>query len=280
MKVRVKDVGPPTAVAGLTAAFAAGDMTKIEASWTAPTGFLENGVEVPFPNAAFHVSKYQVRHRWDPEADWSTTAEVTGTSTTLTGLDKSGYRVQVRAVNSEGESDWTTVSVGVQENRKPVLGARSDSREVQYTFPSGPPGVIAFEGEPATDADGDPLTYRLAVGLPDHRVVSAEEGLLRMAKKGNDFHVTGLSGTTPDPSTGPSTGTGRRGRASRWPSTPATGRRNRNHSSSTSGSSTTRRPTSPPRRNPGPRTGTGWRSRWKFTKAPSPPLRRPWDGPR
>ena len=106
--VNVTNVGPPVPPPNLRAAFLPDGTLQL--SWNAPTGFFENGVEVPFPSSHFAVSDYDYRYR--ETASPRPWIEVTNTSLTATsvevgGLTASAYEVAVRASNVEGTGKWS-----------------------------------------------------------------------------------------------------------------------------------------------------------------------------
>ena len=83
--------GAPTAVT-LTS-----NSTEIEASWTAPSGT---------------ITDYDVQYKLSSASNYTDASyDGTATNTTITGLTNgSKYDVQVRAENSSGNSDWSTVA--------------------------------------------------------------------------------------------------------------------------------------------------------------------------
>ena len=97
-------MGTPTVSANTTT-----PTTKLDVSWTAPTTTQMSGKPA--------VSDYDVQYRLSGGSTW-TDASYTGagTSTTLTGLTKGkSYEVQVRAVNAEGNGDWSDSGAAITD---------------------------------------------------------------------------------------------------------------------------------------------------------------------
>ena len=82
---------------------------SIAVSWTAPSN---NGAT---------ISHYNVRHKKSSAATWTTSSNVTSTSTTLSSLDNgSKYDVQVRATNSVGDSKWSKTAQATPQSGNTV----------------------------------------------------------------------------------------------------------------------------------------------------------------
>ncbi|MGI9256722.1 MAG: fibronectin type III domain-containing protein, partial [Salinispira sp.] len=61
-------------------------------------------------NGGSEITAYHLRHSLDGETEWTEIISGIGTSTryTITGLTADGsYEVQVRAVNAQGDGDWS-----------------------------------------------------------------------------------------------------------------------------------------------------------------------------
>lgn len=86
--------------------------TRLTVSWTAPF------------NRGAAISSYDLQHRRSGAQEWVPTSDLAGTSHVLTGLSVgTTYEVQVRATNSEGDSDWSATGQGTTEY--PALDAIS-----------------------------------------------------------------------------------------------------------------------------------------------------------
>ena len=110
IQIQVKDVGVP---AGITPSgdFDPNDHSKIHLSWATPTGFLEGGVTVPFPDATFETTSYRYRYRPANTSDsWTVVKNLTALSATIDSLTGTSYEVAVKAVNSEGSLRWNNVT--------------------------------------------------------------------------------------------------------------------------------------------------------------------------
>ena len=122
---------------------------SLAVTWTAPT---DTG------RAGSAISSYDLRYIRDDAANWT---EVTGTGSvddlahTLSGLDgEAKYRVQVRAVNSDGNGPWSAFA----------------AQETQRALPDAPRSVVAKPRNealavswrpPAYVGAGDPTAYDL-----------------------------------------------------------------------------------------------------------------------
>ena len=110
IQIQVKDVGVP---AGITPSgdFDPNDHSKIHLSWATPTGFLEGGVTVPFPDATFETTSYRYRYRPANTSDsWTVVKNLTALSATIDSLTGTSYEIAVRARNSEGRLRWDNVT--------------------------------------------------------------------------------------------------------------------------------------------------------------------------
>ena len=127
----------------------ASTLNSLSIRWTAPTN----------PGPA--ISDYDVQYRAEGGSftDWPHTG--TGTTTTITGLTaNTRYEVQVRARNTQGESNWSPSVTGTTTtNQSPVFSeGTSTTRSIAENTGAG-----QNIGNPvsATDGDGDRLTYSL-----------------------------------------------------------------------------------------------------------------------
>ena len=151
--INVTDVNePPPAPAKPTVAQnATTPKTKLDVSWTAPdtTGKPD-------------ISGYDVQYKKSSDSDWTShTFSSTGTSTTLTGLDKgTRYDVQVRAVNDEGDGAWSANGQGSTQapNVNPAFSEDTATRSIAENTAAGTNVGAAIT---ATDTEGDTLTYSL-----------------------------------------------------------------------------------------------------------------------
>ena len=127
----------------------ASTLNSLSIRWTAPTN----------PGPA--ISDYDVQYRAEGGSftDWPHTG--TGTTTTITGLTaNTRYEVQVRARNTQGESNWSPSVTGTTTtNQSPVFSeGTSTTRSMAENTGAG-----QNIGNPvsATDGDSDRLTYSL-----------------------------------------------------------------------------------------------------------------------
>ena len=110
LKIKIKDVGVPADITP-SGHFDSNDHSKIHLSWAAPTGFLENGEIVPFPDATFETTSYRYRYRPANTSDsWTVVKNLTALSATIDSLTGTSYEVAVKAVNSEGSLRWNNVT--------------------------------------------------------------------------------------------------------------------------------------------------------------------------
>ncbi len=127
----------------------ASTLNSLSIRWTAPTN----------PGPA--ISDYDVQYRAEGGSftDWPHTG--TGTTTTITGLTaNTRYEVQVRARNTQGESNWSPSVTGTTTtNQSPVFSEGTTTmRSIAENTGAG-----QNIGNPvsATDDDSDRLTYSL-----------------------------------------------------------------------------------------------------------------------
>ena len=108
---------PPVAPATPTVTAAAGSTTSLTVTWTAPANAGK-------PN----IASYDLRYRVGSSGAFTNGPQnVTGVTTTITGLAMdTGYEVQVRATNAEGDSPWSASGSGSTS-----ANSRSDVRGPQ-----------------------------------------------------------------------------------------------------------------------------------------------------
>ena len=101
------------------------------------------------------------------DASWSQHEHAgTRTNTTISDLDaESAYRVQVQAVNADGESGWSASGSGTTglAHTVPSFDGASTLSVEENSDGGAPVGTVA-----ATDEDGDALTYSLTSAGTDH----------------------------------------------------------------------------------------------------------------
>ena len=128
--------------------------TRLQVSWQEPA------------NTGPPITDYDYRYR-EPAGQWTevTNTSITGTVVQISGLTAStSYDVEVRAVNAEGESDWSNPGIGSTNaagaNNPPVF---DDGVSATRTVSAGAPAGTNI-GAPvsATDADaGEVVSYTL-----------------------------------------------------------------------------------------------------------------------
>ena len=116
----------------------------------------------------------------------------------ITGLERAGYEIRVRATNSEGDSGWSAITVGDPPNSPPTVSGPSNSG-VHYMFPFGEPGILEYSGPAGSDPDGDELTYRFTVTLDEMMEETSPPGdaFLSFEAQGNNFSVRASRTVTP-----------------------------------------------------------------------------------
>ena len=197
--ITVKDVGPPVTPTDFTGQFNSDDNKQIDVNWSAPTGFDQNGATVAFPHSSFDVSKYQYRYRWGNSQPW-TQLETTTTSAIITGLTKTGYIIQLRAVNSEDNSAWAEIIVGTLENQPPTITRPANAiTGIVYKFPDGLPAVATYDDEPGSDPEGDQITYSFLVQVPNiDGGTELANALLTATRVDNNFDIRATTFVTPE----------------------------------------------------------------------------------
>ncbi len=172
----IDELEPPPALALLVvSASAANPQTSLGVDWSAPdmTG------RPP-------LSGYDVRYRVQGSTGWSRAAhDGTATTAMLDGLTAgTTYDVQVKAINDEGSSPWTSVTATTaaevtEPQSAPVFdeGAATTRRVAENT----PWGHRVGDRVTATDADGDALTYALSGA--DQFTIDAASGRIYVARE-------------------------------------------------------------------------------------------------
>ena len=133
------------------------------------------------------VTDYDVQYKKSSDSTWTShTFTGTGTSTTLTGLTAgTTYDVQVKAINDEGNSGWSTSgSKKTAENAAPVIPATATRSIAENSAAGTAIGAVVS----ATDADSDTLTYSLTgTDASDFTIDSAtgpDKGQVRAGLRG------------------------------------------------------------------------------------------------
>jgi hypothetical protein len=133
-------VAAPGLPTGLTAGAATG--TTVPLSWIAPA-------------SGGAVSSYSVR--WSPHNvnTWTTVANISGTSTTITGLTVStSYDFQVQAVNTGGNSGWTAAITAATTSGGNYLLTAGVNPATGSSWPAGTGGVAVNANDNSVAADG------------------------------------------------------------------------------------------------------------------------------
>ena len=83
-------------------------------------------------------------------------------------------------------------------NHPPTFNTSVEGRGLTLLLPRGPAALLEFSGEPATDPDGDDVSYRFAFAVPEMSgIQTPEEALLRITREGNRFAIQGDGDITP-----------------------------------------------------------------------------------
>ena len=142
-EVRNNTAGPPDTPDPPTVT--ADSATSLTATWTEPS-------------AMPPVTDYDVQYRIGSSGDFTnwphTGVALTGTIADLT--EDTAYEVQVRAVNSEGTSGWSSSGSGTPvapPNNPPTVSATATTPTIVYGR-----GTVELDGT-ASDPDSDTLTY-------------------------------------------------------------------------------------------------------------------------
>ena len=170
--ITVNDVNePPTAPNMLSVNAVSSPSTSLRVSWTAPA----NTGKPP-------ITSYALQYREGTSGAWTAGPMNLGTtSTTLSSLTPDTiHQIQVKAVNDEGESGWSTEGEGrtnpTSGNNAPEFNPGSVTRTVAENTAVGPD-----IGSPitATDVDGDTLTYSLVGADSAAFAIVATSGQIR-----------------------------------------------------------------------------------------------------
>ena len=154
--VTVTDVGGEATGAPATPSVSAtsGSATSLEVSWTAPANAGRPA-----------ITSYDLQYRIGDSGGFTTgPQDVTGLRTTIEGLTaNTGYEVQVRATNAEGDSGWSASGAGSTSppaNNVPEFSDATLTRSIAENV--APNTNIGAAIPAATDADsGDTLTYAM-----------------------------------------------------------------------------------------------------------------------
>ena len=84
-------------------------------------------------------------------------------------------------------------------NHPPHFNSSPESHgSLTLLLPRGPVARLAFDGEPATDPDGDDISYRFAFNVPGlSGIQTPAEALFRITREGNSFAIQGDGDITP-----------------------------------------------------------------------------------
>ena len=83
-------------------------------------------------------------------------------------------------------------------NHPPSFNSSPKGYGLTILLPNGPAALLEFAGEPATDPDGDDISYRFAFSVPDRSdLQTPTEALFRIAREGNSFAIQGDGDITP-----------------------------------------------------------------------------------
>ena len=75
-------------------------------------------------------------------------------------------------------------------NHLPVFSISTQNRGLTLLMPRGPAAQLTFPGEPATDPEGDDVSYRFAFAVPGMTgIQTPEEALMLITREGNTFHL-------------------------------------------------------------------------------------------
>ena len=149
-------VEKPVAPDAPTVSATSGVATSLDVSWTAPAN-----------TGRPALSGYKLRYRTGSGA-WTDQAHSgTGTTATIASLTAStAYEVQVRAVNADGDGDWSASGTGMTgspPNNAPEFSDTAAARSFTETVGNATETAARNVGTAvtATDTDGDTLSYSL-----------------------------------------------------------------------------------------------------------------------
>ena len=83
-------------------------------------------------------------------------------------------------------------------NHPPTFNSSTEDVSLTLLLPRGPVARLAFDGEPATDPDGDDVSYRFAFAVSGlSGIQTPAEALFRITREGNSFAIQGDGDITP-----------------------------------------------------------------------------------
>ena len=83
-------------------------------------------------------------------------------------------------------------------NHTPILNSSIGRQDLTLLLPRGPVALMDLGEEPATDPDGDDISYRFAFAVPGlSGIQTPAEALLRITREGNSFVFQGNGDITP-----------------------------------------------------------------------------------
>ncbi|MYB34354.1 MAG: hypothetical protein F4X92_04390 [Gammaproteobacteria bacterium] len=205
--VNVRDVAEPPSAPAVTAVNPApGSNTSLGVSWTAPDNTGKPA-----------ITGYDLRYRAGSAGDWiDGPQDVSGTSSQLTGLESGmPYQVQVRAVNDEGDGDWSNARSGTTSGSSttpvatfdsPVSTAGEDAGMHSVSFSLSPPPasditvMLSRSGTASAGQDYGPLdldvdvaagmaSVDVPVSITDDTEDEGSETLVLMLTDGTGYTV-------------------------------------------------------------------------------------------
>ena len=150
--VNVGDVDePPEAPAEPTVTPVAGSTTSLSVTWTEPA------------NKGPDIDGYDLRYKVETTSGWTDGPEgVTATTETLTGLAVgTSYEVQVRAVNAEGDGQWSVEGTGMTGANTQATGAPAitGTAELDRTLSAGTAEISDANGTTKAEAGDAGYAY-------------------------------------------------------------------------------------------------------------------------
>jgi len=168
----VQPPGPPRSL------MAAPAQTSIALSWLAP-------------NTGGDPTHYSVQHRLRAGV-WGGDQEVTGLTTTITGLTaNTEYLFRVASVNTAGSSDWVEGMATTTSTPTPTPTEPGPVRGLAAT-PGNTTLAVAWQ---APTSGGDPTAYRIQWGTGT--AGSNRLGNQSLASTARSYEITGLTNSTP-----------------------------------------------------------------------------------
>ena len=170
-------IAPPGVPTGLTAGTATASTLPL--SWAAPA-------------SGGGVSSYSVR--WSPHNanTWTTSSNITTTSTTLTGLTaNTSYDFEIQAVNTAGSSAWTTPTTAATTGN--YLLTAGTSPTAGSTWPKSTNGIAVNVNDDSTAVDGGhSIPAAVSFGWSLSNTVAPTSGLIAAA--GTSQSIPGMTG--------------------------------------------------------------------------------------